>query len=476
MDVLEYAKDKLAKINRLCEEKNFYERVPVSEMWLTSLRNIHRELIANATNPEKFIQDALSAPTFSWAAYAATTKGSEVVRRNVFWYIKWMKKMGRDLSDFPHAMEQSKHACQGTIVKVDNRSVSPEFLRLLAYIIVMDQHLSLNRPNLRILELGSGYGGMARVFGAYKPDAKFTLIDLPECLFFAYIYLKLHFPEKQIVYAGSENEISDNVKTSDFLLVPSVLAENLEGQRYDIFINTQSLGEMDNKTISFWGNLIQTKLRVESVFLCNRFLNSCEIESNRHNENLGSLFLDDRWCIRYWHFDPPFYHNPYIVTHFPKSLCIIASREQKDADLRDKNYKRSWDLFWDVYYEDWVQWGFNLQKRIDLPGRMQGVYAFDGSMDGTLFKLWESIRLHPTKYNVFLMLYYLKPMSLGFLRKDFIEEHIYYESLFRDKNKLNPTDEVIDLKHLDAMIDHFYVFAKKRTKLYESFLRRIGKK
>ena len=266
------------------------------------------------------------------------------------------------------------------------------------------------------------------------------------------------------------------LKTADFLLVPSVLAESLKGQRYDIFINTQSLGEMDNKTISFWGNLIQEKLNVESVFLCNRFLNSCEIETNRENENLGSLFLDNRWNIRYWHFDPPFYHNPYIITFFPKSVCIIASREQKEADLRQKNYQRSWDLFWDVYYEDWVQWGFHLQKRIGRPGRMEGVYAFDGSMNGTLFKLWESIRLYPTKYNVFLMLYYLKPLSSGFLRKDFIEEHVYYESLFRDENKLNPIAEDIDMTNLDAMIDHFYVFAKKRSKLHETFLKLARKR
>ncbi len=233
---------------------------------------------------------------------------------------------------------------------------------------------------------------------------------------------------------------------------------------------------MDNKTILFWGNLIQEKINVESVFLCNRFLNSCEIETNRQNENLCSLFLDNRWTIRYWNFDPPFYHNPYIVTHFPKSLCIIASREREDAELRKKNYQRSWELFWDVYYEDWVQWGFHLQeKRIDLPCRMQGAYAFDGSMNGTLFKLWESIRLYPTKYNVFLMLYYLKPLSAGFLRKDFIEEHIYYENLFRDENKLNPIAEDIDMTHLDAMIDHFYVFAKKRSKLHKTFSRLKGK-
>ncbi len=91
----------------------------------------------------------------------------------------------------------------------------------------MDQHLNLNKPNLQILELGSGYGGMARVLSTYKPDAKFTLIDLPESLFFAYIYLKVHFPEKRVVYVSSEDEIFDNVKTADFLLVPSVLAESL---------------------------------------------------------------------------------------------------------------------------------------------------------------------------------------------------------------------------------------------------------
>ena len=215
MDVLEYAKDKLVRINRLCEERNFYQRVPVSEIWLFNYRTIHRKLITDATNPEKFIYEALAAPTFSWAAWASSNyKDSEIVRRNVAWYVNWMKEMGKELSDFPAEMEESKYAFQGTTVKVDNRNVSPELLRLLAYIITMDKHLNLNKQNLQILELGSGYGGMARVLSLYRPDAKFTLIDLPESLFFAYIYLKMNFPEKRIVYASSEDELADNVKNS----------------------------------------------------------------------------------------------------------------------------------------------------------------------------------------------------------------------------------------------------------------------
>lgn len=450
-DIMTDARKKQEEINRVCEDRRFYQKVPINDMWLNNLRDTHRRLIENVTDAEQFVQKILSTNAFS---YLSVIDNIEVVRRSVSWYIKWFKENKIKLNSFPIQFEESKYSRQSCVVQIDGRNVTPEFLRFFSYISLADQYLCLDTPALRVLELGSGYGGMARVVSLYKVGSKITLLDLPESLFCSYVYLKLNFPEKKVVFASSEKEIQDNLETSDFLLVPSVFAQSLEGQYYDIFINTQSLGEMSNETILYWSNFIQKTVKIKSVFLFNRFLNDCHVESQRIKENLGSLFLDDQWYIRYWHYDPPFARCPYIETHTPISLCIIAIRELNKLDVTKKKdiSLRSLKLFQEVFYEDWVQVRIDPARAAFPSNRIYGVHAFDGSMDGALFKLWESIRLFPTKCNIFLMLRYLKTIRYGLTPASDFEETSYYKKLFEERKTDEQNWEGFDADKFDILI------------------------
>ena len=40
-----------------------------------------------------------------------------------------------------------------------------------------------------VLEIGAGYGGLARIFKLMAPNVRYTIVDLPESLFFAQVFL-----------------------------------------------------------------------------------------------------------------------------------------------------------------------------------------------------------------------------------------------------------------------------------------------
>jgi len=62
------------------------------------------------------------------------------------------------------------------------------------------------------------------------------------------------------------------------------------------------------------------------------------------------------------------------------------------------------------------------------------VLAPDLTMKGTLFALWESIRLHPNPVNVAMMLKYLSTLTRG---KPF-EEMFYYQGLLKSLDHITP--------------------------------------
>jgi hypothetical protein len=83
----------------------------------------------------------------------------------------------------------------------------------------------------------------------------------------------------------------------------------------------------------------------------------------------------------------------------------------------------------DMFFEEWLSI-VNLGKRGMVDNTVSHSLSVDTSTKGTLFKLWESIRLHPNLHNVAMMLTYL-----DFLRDDSVdefEEAYYYERLLRE--------------------------------------------
>jgi hypothetical protein len=231
----------------------------------------------------------------------------------------------------------------------------------------------------------------------------------------------------------------------DFVFVPSCFAESIDFTGVEVFVNTASLGEMNNLTIRYWMEFVQRRTPVKYLFTQNRFLNTIDPGPDGHiwrwQENECSVHYDSSWTILKWDLEPPWYQCPYIAPLSARSLDIVATRESP-LDPRAAA-QRSARLLEEVKQEDWFRFA-------DTPPHMtvrQNRLVTDVTMTGALFKLWESIRLRPTAEAVWVLLRYLE--TLIHSERIAFEETRYYQQLFL---KLAEIDEQPDFKpYLSAL-------------------------
>lgn len=116
-----------------------------------------------------------------------------------------------------------------------------------------------DKRDLRVLEIGGGYGGLALALKRIWPQASYELVDLPESLVFPAVYLGLNAPssvsERSIVSMDSTCEPEAGL----FRFVADYLADQLRGP-FDVIINTGSFGEMSKSQVERYADLISEKI------------------------------------------------------------------------------------------------------------------------------------------------------------------------------------------------------------------------
>lgn len=102
-----------------------------------------------------------------------------------------------------------------------------------------------NRPK-RILEIGGGYGEIARLWltNSIAPAESYIIVDIPECLFFAEVALKAEFGEQVGYFDGHD-------PGTRILLVPIPFLSDLT-RSADLVVNAGSMQEMTDKWIDFY--------------------------------------------------------------------------------------------------------------------------------------------------------------------------------------------------------------------------------
>jgi putative sugar O-methyltransferase len=108
----------------------------------------------------------------------------------------------------------------------------------LYYLARMLRHTEGGLPN-SVLELGGGYGGLARLVQVLAPDTTYVDIDYPEALALAHVNLRMNFPDLRIVV---HHDRGQTVTPGAINLVPMWLIDDLRC-RPDLFISTLALSE-----------------------------------------------------------------------------------------------------------------------------------------------------------------------------------------------------------------------------------------
>lgn len=289
------------------------------------------------------------------------------------------------------------------------------WLRILKYIRGLPDCPELNH----VLELGAGAGHQARTL-LLQGVKKYTIMDLPETLIFSFAHLSLCFPDKKLLWVTCEEDLN-KIDEHDIVFVPVVFANKFHGKTYDLFLNSSSLGETNNKTINYWMDFIQNKVDIKYLFTLNRFLNTLDDnrKQQRINENECSVHYDTNWTMLNWELEPIYCRCPYVDTLHSRYVEIIGKREVPNFDIVEKS---NWYLQ-EAKDEDWYRLGDYFGRGV-MTAR-DNVLVNDMTKTGTLFKLWESIRYKPSKENVSLMLRYLDRITVRYP----FEEKFYYERL-----------------------------------------------
>jgi putative sugar O-methyltransferase len=152
--------------------------------------------------------------------------------------LAWLERFGRPLGSFPAYIQESEFVWPEAVGVVEGRRLSIAFLYHLCIAAQIDA--SAGKVG-SVLELGSGYGGLARILKLLNPGANIVLCDLPTTLFFCYVYLRRHFPHATFEVIERPEQPRGN---ADFTFVPAPLARNLAGSTFDLFANTSSLSGM----------------------------------------------------------------------------------------------------------------------------------------------------------------------------------------------------------------------------------------
>lgn len=148
--------------------------------------------------------------------------------------------------------------------------VSHDSLRYLGILVdLQESPFPLHAPQT-VLELGGGYGGLARCLLTYNKQCSYCICDLEETLFFSFVYLsnmlgedKVHLIEHSLDQSG--------MAPGNVYLTPQSAIHNINGISFDLTINQQSLQEMKRSQVFRYIDFIKKH---------SRYFYSCNLDSH----------------------------------------------------------------------------------------------------------------------------------------------------------------------------------------------------
>lgn len=159
---------------------------------------------------------------------------------------------------------------QGIGIEVNNRTLSHDLLRYLGVLVDMVKSDAVGRDRSKsdaqsILEIGGGYGGLARCIQKFKSNVAYVIVDLEETIFFSMCYLKEQLPEKRLQLINNSDALQ--LEPNSVYFVPQHRIDVLDKLRFDLVISQQSLQEMTANQVQRYLYLV--KRSASWLYSCN---------------------------------------------------------------------------------------------------------------------------------------------------------------------------------------------------------------
>ncbi len=368
--------------------------------------------------------------------------------------VSWLERHlaerhGLRLADLPADLTELDVVPDATIVRKDGRNLSPDLLRNATYAMQLARVWRERTEPIEILEIGGGYGALARALKCFHPRSRFWLTDIPESLRCCEIYLRAAFPDARIAWvdANATGEVQD----ADFHLVPVAEAQRvLSGRSFDLAINVWSFGEMPNPFVHSWLKLVQQECRTAWLFTINSFMAPVTPAAvSRAQVGDWLLGLDERWSIEHFQIDPEVHRCP-LIRNFPKGIGLLARRvsdEREIASLREAAARDAEAIL----REDWAGIATSEQaaadaarpeRMLEIPGAQFDAHAVSSrriaaltdyighfniasGKDGPFFRLWNDWRLNRSERSGALLVAYLAMVGKSDLDRRCTKEELF---------------------------------------------------
>ena len=180
--------------------------------------------------------------------------------------------------------------------------INDQIIKSYLHANILNSYIDLSERKY-VAEIGAGNGNFLAILKHHFNTRCIIDIDLPETLVLCIPFLENLFPEARILLPNEiEKKISrDELSNYDFIFLTPGQLDLLDENIIDLFINTDSFGEMNMTQIKDYINLIQKVGKKHSYFFCcNRVEKNPNIKSDDTKSNILSSI---KFC------DYPFLNN-----------------------------------------------------------------------------------------------------------------------------------------------------------------------
>jgi len=391
------------------------------------------------------------------------------------WYEGYFLKLGFDLGSHLMRIEESP-LLNGLFVSKGGKLVGIELYRYFTYLQLFNSH-DFGSEDI-IVEVGAGYGGLARVMKTFSPGSTYVLVDMLESLCYSAYFITQSFPDASVLMVNEDNIddlTPDKLKAFDFVFLPEFIIEGLKGIKEGLFINIFSFGEMNNTKVQRFFKMAQELNHFTKIALLNLIFQKAS-PSNPASFDQGEwmTYMDKEWEILSFEANPTLVQCPY-VTSLPSSLAILASKSTVHSEcaraitpsisarlervcccdwvhfsLVDKTDPSPGAAFYKMIkgetcaLPDPATFDFNSYSILYATGTLRLRVYGDGH-DQTFFDLFEINRLAPTQLSIYLMRLYLRIIARATTADDanILKEEYYYGRMLSGSFDNIPTISII---------------------------------
>jgi putative sugar O-methyltransferase len=252
---------------------------------------------------------------------------------------KLLIKQHSNLNEILDKSEEAKESEPDSIVTINGHRVSNIYLSHIKNFL---EATDGNRKKInRVLEIGGGYGSLARIFlNIIRPQ--YFMVDMKISLACAYVFLSETVPSIKVFLQRKENEEIDINKTAKeydvILLLPTesnfTLLSDLQ---IDLCINVGSLQEMTPVRSEFFQKNIFSNLNIKRFYSLNYFLNPNDLNKIDHERNIGDKpivpTLQEDWVVKKALINDPVWCIDASERNWMEIIIEKASVEENKQDL-----------------------------------------------------------------------------------------------------------------------------------------------